>query len=164
MADLRRIRRAFSWLLAVLLVSGASLPSPALWQCRHVSRIVGAAFTVTPSAMPCRMGHGQMPQMACCPPRHSVIQPHSGAHQTFSRPACQPTLTRMAALPAATFSEPRTHLLQSLVSAQAEFPLPWNARSPAPTALSLRQRPPPSVVVFLSAPRHAPGLRAPPTA
>ena len=97
MAILRRLQYAFSCLLTVLLVSGTVLPSPALWQCHHSARIVNAAFASTPSAMPCRMSGGQMPQMACCPVGHMGGARTSAQHASPVRPACQPTLTRLAA-------------------------------------------------------------------
>ena len=67
MADSRRLHSILACLLAFLMVSGAALPSPQTWQCRHAARVVSASFTAKPTAMPCRMGGGPMSgTMACC--------------------------------------------------------------------------------------------------
>jgi len=165
MVILRRLQLLLSCLLAVLLVSGSALPPAALWQCRHAARVVDAAFVALPSAMPCSRG-GRMPPMACCPPEKVVVR--WGSSLTC-KPAllcapCQPTLTRLAALPAASITETNARLRLSLASLPPAFPLPAAFLPSAPIILSLRQRPPPTLGQSQSAPEHAPGLRAPPVA
>ena len=157
---LRRLKLALSCLLAVLLVGGAALPSPAVWQCRYSSRVVSTAFAPPPSAMPCLMDR-PMASMPCC---HPKAPGHLQTGQTVSSAPCHPTLISLAAAAALGPTETHTHLRSSLASQQtALFPLPVFAVS-APVMLSNRQRPPPTLGSPASAPEHSPSLRAPPTA
>ena len=163
-------RSVLSCLLAVLMVGGSAVPSPALWQCRYSSRVVSAAFTttVTPSAMPCLMGRsprsGTMPAMPCC---HSAkAAAHSSPHgkQAVSPPACRPALTSLAAVSALGKTEAGSSLRQSLAAMQAVLPATAAFRASAPRTLSGRQRPPPTVSSPPAAPAYSFGLRAPPAA
>jgi hypothetical protein len=156
----RRLQYVLSCLLAVLLVGGTILPSPAVWQCHHSARIVNAAFLASPSAMPCRMSGIQMPKMACCPAEKLAACPHSRNERIISRPRCQPTLTRLAVIPIVSASKLQAHLAQS----QASFPL-WPALlSSVPISPQVRQRAPPTLGLPQSLLAHTPGLRAPPLA
>jgi len=165
---LRRLKLTISCLLAVLLVGGSTLPSPALWQCRYSSRIVSAAFTAAPSAMPCLMGrstlNGAMPSMSCCHPLKSAAPRSSHGKQAFSYPGCHPTLTLLAAVPAPGRTEAGSSLRQNLLAMQAVLPMTAAFAVSAPITLSLRQRPPPPVSLPPSAPAYSFGLRAPPVA
>jgi hypothetical protein len=158
MATQRRLKLLISCLLAVLLVSGTALPSPALWQCHHSASVVNAAFTAAPTVMPCRMSEPLMPTMACCLSEHSPINP------SFTPPPCHPTLIRLAILPALTCLNTQTRLRQNLVLLPSAFVLPAAFRPSAPIVLSLRQRPPPTIGLSQFSLEHTPGLRAPPAA
>ena len=162
MATLRRLQLAFSCLLAVFLACGTALPPPALWQCHHSTRVVNAAFAAPLSAMPCQTSGPPMPRMACCSSNPSVSAQKTPVKQSLSRPACHPTLTRLAAFPAAGMNETRARL--SLASLPAAFPLCAALLPSMPTNLTLRLRPPPTAGLSQSAPEHFPGLRAPPAA
>jgi len=161
MTTSRRLKLLWSCFLAVILTVGNAAPPLALWQCRHASRVVSAADAPR-SVMPCGMSGAPMPRMGCCPPER-VAAPRNPLHAPdLSRPACNPTLTRLAALPPASVS--KAHLRRSLALLLPSFPLTAALLPSVPAVLSLRQRPPPSLGVSQSALKHAPGLRAPPVA
>ncbi len=163
---LRRLKLTLSCLLAVLLVGGTILPSPALWQCRHSSRLVSAAFADAPSAMPCLMDgspmRGTMLYMPCC--RFAKAAAHSSTQgkQAFSHPTCHPTLTSLAAVPAPGMARASLRFCRSLAAMQAVLPMTAAFGVSAPSTLCLRQRPPPTGGLALSAPSYSFGLRAPP--
>ena len=165
---LQRLRLVISCLLAVLLVGGSVLPSPALWRCRHSSRVVSAVFAAAPSAMPCLMGssplNGTMPAMPCCHPVKSAVSRSLHGKQAFSQPPCHPVLTSLAAVPALGRTDAGFSLRQSLSAMQAV--LPWAAAFAvsAPITLTGRQRPPPTVSSPPAPPSYSFGLRAPPAA
>ena len=168
MKPLRRLQLALCCLLAVLLGSGAVLPSPAVWQCRYSSHVISAAFTPAPNAMPCLMGHSTvdstMPPMPCCHLAKSTAHRSSHGELTLLSPPCHPTLTSLAAVPALGMMGANLHLRQSLAAQQAALPLTAAFAVSAPLTLSLRQRPPPTVGSPLTAPAYSFGLRAPPFA
>ncbi len=159
----------FSWLLAVILALGSAVPPLAVWQCRHASRIVSAAAPL--SAMPCRMADApmgampmaEMPRMACCLPETAASPAVSAHSSALPRPACNPTLMRLAVLPPASVLETHSHLQRSLAAA-SDLSLTAPFLPSVPATLPLRQRPPPLLGVCQSALKHAPGLRAPPAA
>lgn len=163
---MRQLKLAISCLLTVLLVGGSALPSPALWQCHYSSHVVSAAFAAAPSAMPCLTGgstmNGTMPSMPCCHPLRSTAHRTSHGKQTFSHPACHPTLTLLAAVPALGRAEASSCLRQSLLATQAVLPVTAAFSISAPITLSGRQRPPPTVSSPPSAPAYSFSLRAPP--
>ena len=117
MKPLRRLQLALCCLLAVLLGSGAVLPSPAVWQCRYSSHVISAAFTPAPNAMPCLMGHSTvdstMPPMPCCHLAKSTAHRSSHGELTLLSPPCHPTLTSLAAVPALGMMGANLHLRQS---------------------------------------------------
>ncbi len=164
---LRRLKLTILCLLAVLLVGGSAVPSPALWQCHYSSRIVSAAFGAAPSAMPCLMGssamNGTMPSMPCCRPAKSTAYSNTLGKQTFSPPACHPTLTSLA-VPALGMTETSFHLRRNLAAMQASLPLTAAFAVSTPITLALRQRPPPTVTFPSSTPAYSFGLPAPPVA
>lgn len=165
---LRRLKLTISCLLAVLLVGGTTLPSPALLQCRYSSRLVSAVFIAAPSAMPCLMGSsamsGTMPSMPCCHPAKATVSSSSHGNQAFSRPVCHPTLTPLAAVPAFSVMEASLRLCQSLAAMQGVLPKAAAFAVSAPITLPGRQRPPPTLGSPPSAPAYSFGLRAPPVA
>ena len=169
MKPLRRLKLTLSCLLAVLLVGGSALPSPALWQCRYSSRLVSAAFAATPSTMPCLMSgpatsEALSSSMPCCHPLKLTTHGGPQGKQALSRPACHPTLTSLAAVSAPGRTEAHSSLRQSLASVQAALPQAAAFAVSACFTLPLRQRPPPTVGSPSSAPTYSFGLRAPPTA
>ena len=164
---LQRLRLVIACLLAVLLVGGNILPPPALWQCRHSSRVVSAAFA--PAAMPCLMGSSPMndampPGMPCCRPVKSAASRSPHGKQAFSSSPCHPALTSLAAVPAPGRIEAGSSLRQSLSAMQAVLPATAAFAVSAPLTLTGRQRPPPTVSSPPSAPAYSFGLRAPPVA
>lgn len=173
---LRRLKLVISCLLAVLLVGGTILPSPALWQCRHSSRLVSAAFAAAPSAMPCVMDrsamNGPMAFMPCCHPLKPAAERSPQGKQifkqifkqVFSPPTCHPSLTPFAAVPAPGMTEAGSSLRHTLAAMQAVLPAPSAFAVSAPLTLPARQRPPPTVSAFPAAPAYSFGLRAPPLA
>jgi hypothetical protein len=161
----RRLQFSFlACLLALLVASASALPSSMLWQCHHAAQIVVAPFAPQAGAMPCRMSDGPMLKMACCRPARMAAERPSSLKQSLSRLPCQPTLTRLGALPTAIAARSQASLGQRLLTAQATLPPLWSCLPPVPITLSLRQRPPPTVGSSQSALHHAPGLRAPPAA
>lgn len=165
---LRRLKLVISCLLAVLLVGGTILPSPALWQCRHSSRLVSAAFAAAPSAMPCGMDrsamNGPMALMPCCHSVKSTAYRNPPGKQAFSRPACHPTLTTPAAVPAPGMTEAGSSLRHTLAAMQAVLPASAAFAVFDPFTLPPRQRPPPTVSASPADPAYSFGLRAPPMA
>ncbi|MBV9851484.1 MAG: hypothetical protein JO250_17595 [Armatimonadetes bacterium] len=161
----RPLLSVLACLLAFSLVSGAAVPSPLLWRCRHATRVVPASFTAKPLSMPCRMGGGPMSgAMPCCRIPHAAGAPNPSPLPAFGRPDCRPTLVPMASPPVARVQDAQTHLRQHLASALTPGlprpPTPF----PVPLTLPLQQRPPPLVGVFLSVAISLPSLRAPPAA
>ena len=165
---LRRLKLTISCLLAVLLVGGSAVPSPALWQCHYSSHVISAAFGAAPSAMPCLMGSsamdGAMPPMPCCHPAKPTAHSNTLGKQTFSSPTCHPTLTSLAAVSALGNLGTSLLLRQSLAAMQASLPLTAAFAVSAPITLTLRQRPPPTVTSPSSTPAYSFGLPAPPVA
>ena len=159
----RRLKLVVSCLLAVLLVGGTALPSPAVWQCRYSSRIVSAAFVPAPSAMPC-LADAAMASMPCCHSLKPTAIRSLHGKQALSHPLCHPTLTNLAAVPVPGMTEAGLHLRQSLLAFQAIIPVTAAFVVSAPIALPLRQRPPTTLGSSLSAPAYSFGLRAPPAA
>lgn len=157
----RRLK-LLSCFLVLLLAGGGALPPLAIWQCRHAARVVAAAVA-PPAAMPCRMGDKPMPPMACCRPQRAVVRQHPSSRQVLSSRACQPTFTRLVT-PAVAGITGHAHLRRILASVPPASPPPAPRLPSVPATLALRQRPPPTVGQPLSAPEHAPGLRAPPAA
>lgn len=158
-----RLKLVVSCLLAVLLVGGTALPSPAVWQCRYSSRIVSAAFVPAPSAMPC-LTDAAMASMPCCHSLKPIADRSLHGKQALSHSPCHPTLTRLAAVPALGMTEASFHLRQSLLAFQAVVPVMAAFAVSAPITLPLRQRPPPTLGSSLSAPAYSFGLHAPPAA
>jgi hypothetical protein len=84
-----------AYLLTFILVGGAVMPSPWLWQCHHASHIVFGP--VAPSSMPCHMDMDAMsPGMPCCRIINMTAVRHPSTQSVISEPNCHPTLTEMA--------------------------------------------------------------------
>lgn len=163
MANLRRLQLTLSCFLAVLLAGGAVLPPPAVWRCDHAVRVVNAHFAPAVTAMPCRVGGG-MPPMACCAfPRQSARRRVSG-NASVSRAACRPVLTQPGALSTATAPESRLRLRQRPAAEQPALTVCAALLPAFPICTALSRRPPLPAGRSQAAPRHAPGLRAPPVA
>ena len=165
----RQFQFLLAYLLAFVLASGAGLPSPWAWQCRHASQIVsGPPIVAGPEAgssasMPCRgRARAAMASMPCC--RAAGIQAaHSAFHRAaISEPACRPTLTRLAALPAA--QTPQKPNFPPLAAACAAGTLRTSPALPGPLPTPQLRRPPPSFALPASPSRCLLAPRAPPVA
>lgn len=172
--NMTRRRIQFSFLacfLVLLTVSGSALPSPLLWQCRHVGRIASASLAAKPGAMPCRMADMPMSHgaMACCPALPRVSSRKADARrgpsweQMIGRPACDPTLISLASSATALLRSGQPQENPHPASSFPFGPLPAQILHSASLPVSLRQRPPP-LGLFLSDALARPRLRAPPTA
>ena len=149
-------------LLALLIGTGATIPSSWLWQCHHSSRLVASPFAA-PGAMPCHM-RGQLAQgvMACCRAHRTLQTRSTDSQQTLSAPDCQPVFVELAAIPAAFLGQ--SHDLSGTLTGAYALLVPAGSVSPTLLAVTMRQRPPPAIDIPISDLLHVPGLRAPPSA
>jgi hypothetical protein len=159
LAHPRRPQVFIAYLLALVMVSGAVLPSPWLWHCHHAAQIVASPQQVSAAAMPCK--DMAMASMPCC---HSAGMgtAHRAHHLAISAPDCHPTFTQLATLPAAQLNSDqfRQHLATALAfSALNTSPvLQFSLTTP-----QLR-RPPPVLNLPASLRLHTLAPRAPPIA
>ena len=122
-----------AYILTFIMVSAAVLPSPWLWQCSHVSRIVSGPFIT--SSMPCNMDMSAMAQgkMPCCRVAKISAKQSPSNQPTLSEPNCHPTLTEMVQR-AVQRTETQPRLKVASVLATDVSPLP----PASPLAITLR--------------------------
>lgn len=158
-----------AFLFALITTGSSALPAPVLWECHHAARIVTAAATAEPGAMPCRMA-GMLKSeagMVCCLPATRQSHKYRTHHNTLlkssvTHPDCNPTYVPLLA----AVTQVSTGQYPSIRFAMNAFGpglLSAAAESSSPPTASLRQRPPPGNSCH-SADTLRPRLRAPPIA
>lgn len=151
-----------AYLLSATLACGSVVPSTWEWRCQHASQIVASPIAVASNRMPCRMTAMRMSDMACCRSVHRDWVAATRITQALTAPTCNPTLTQIATLPAAQFSETDLHI--HISSTFATCGLSTTPAVSFPLTVTLLRRPPPNSCLLHSIHLRSLSPRAPPIA